>query len=172
MSPLSFYRVWVFLHQTRVPWPSVLSYNRNSMQDGSKLLATLTCALTPCNALPNRTEKTFPRAAPGILLAALPSKHAMTRSSQKLPRVSSLPRSVQQDCYEKTFPRAASGILCNALSASIFQCFPQHNCDKKTFPSGTALRRPRTAMRRPSPSCVGHPSCNVFPSRPATRRPS
>ena len=143
------------------------------MQDGSSLLATLTCSLTPCNALPNRTAKrrSSQRAVPGILFAmlfptelqreglpkelcrvyscnALPNRTAREGLPKELCRVSSLQCSSQQNCKEKVFPKSCAGYpLCNALPN-------------------------RTAKRRSSQSCAGYPLCNALPNRTAKRRSS
>ena len=109
----------------------------------------------------------------------------MRRPSQELHRASSLPRSVQQNCYAKTFPRAASGILlampCRHPSSNAFPSTTairkpsqelrgvysflrsaQRNCFKKTFP--------RAALGILLAMLCRHPPSNAFPSTTAIRK--
>ena len=122
------------------------------MQDGSSLLATLTCSLTPCNALPNRTAKrrSSQRAVPGILFAMLfPNRTAKRRSSQ---------RAVPGILFAMLFPTELQrgGLPKELCRVSSLQCSSQQNCKEKVFPK----------------SCAGYPLCNALPNRTAMRMSS
>ena len=169
------------------------------MQDGSSLLATLTCSLTPCNALPHRTTKrrSSQRAVPGILFAMLfPTELELQREGlpKELCRVSSLQCSSQQNCKEKVFPKSCAGYpLCNALPnrtakrrssqravpgilfAMLFPTELQREGLPKVLCRVSSLQcssQQNCEEKVFSKSCAGYPLCNALPNRTAKRRSS
>ena len=123
--------VLIFIY---VPWPTVGSYTRNRMQDGSGLLATFAPVPASCSALPSRTAIRRPSRKFGLLSPwqCSPSRTAFPKVAPSILLKCSPPP--PQNCNEKTFPGVSCGIL--------LACFPKQN-----------------SMRRPARNCVGHMVC-------------